>query len=330
MTEATNEPVSTAGQVHPWVAGGQPMVRFGIVGGPAESWSALRDFVQMVEDLGFDSYWRPDHPMLLPDCWATLAALAEATQRIRLGSLVTCVSYRNPVVLARLVADVDRISGGRIVLGLGAGDIEAEYRAMGLEFPSLHARQAALAEALEILIPLLRGEVVTYRGEHMRVEGVALRPSPMQHPYVPVLVGGGGPQTTLRLAAQYADASSIGAGAWGGSAATDAIVRQKYAALDVQCSAAGRPPAAVLRSFHCVPVLLADNPSALATKRERLPPELQAAADSSGLIGTPEQALARIRPLVAAGCQYITLAVLDPDTLRLLAERVVPEVNDAQ
>ena len=313
---------------HPWVAQRQQAVRFGIVGGPSGDWPALRDFVQMVEELGFDSYWRPDHPLLLSDCWTSLAAVAAVTRRLRLGSLVSCVFYRNPVLLARMAADVDRISQGRVVLGLGAGDIEDEFRAMGLPCPSVRERQAALAEALPVVSRLLRGETVTYQGAHCQVDGAVLQPPPVQQPYVPLLIGGGGERTTLRFVAEYADASSLGAGAWGGGASTDVDVRRKYQALHNHCTAVGRPHGAVLRTFHFVPVLLANNQTALAAKRARIPQNLLAVAGTSALVGTPEQAVERLRPLFAAGCQYFTLAVLDPDTLRLLAERVVPAVAD--
>jgi alkanesulfonate monooxygenase SsuD/methylene tetrahydromethanopterin reductase-like flavin-dependent oxidoreductase (luciferase family) len=323
------DPTVHTGGAHPWVAAGQETVRFGVVGGPSGDWPALRDFVQTVEALGFDGYWRPDHPLLLSDCWTTLAALAPVTSRLRLGSLVSCVAYRNPVVLARMVADVDRVSQGRVVLGLGAGDIEFEFRAMGLAYPAARARQAALAEALRVVCPLLRGETVTYQGAHCQVAGATLQPPAVQQPRVPILIGGGGERTTLRLVAQYADASSLGAGPWGGAASTADDVRRKYALLDEHCAALGRPGAAVLRTYHLVPVLLADSPAALAAKRERIPREIFAMAGAAALVGAPEQAVERLRPLVAAGCQYFTLAVLEPETLQLLAERVIPEVTAA-
>jgi alkanesulfonate monooxygenase SsuD/methylene tetrahydromethanopterin reductase-like flavin-dependent oxidoreductase (luciferase family) len=312
---------------HPWVVSGQQAIRFGIVGGPYGEWAMLRDFVQMAEDLGFDSYWRPDHPLLLPDCWTSLAAIAAVTRRLRLGSLVSYVSYRNPVLLARMVADVDRISEGRVVLGLGAGDTAAEARAMGMEYPPIRERHAVLAETLQIVLRLLRGETVAYQGGYHRVEGAKLQPPPVQQPYVPLLIGGGGERTTLRFVAQYADASSLGAGAWGGGAATDVDVRNKYTALREHCGTVGRPYAAVLRTFHFLPVILADSAAALAAKRERVPQELLASASTWGLVGTPEQAIARLQPLVAAGCQYFTMAVFDPDTLRLLSECVVAQVR---
>jgi alkanesulfonate monooxygenase SsuD/methylene tetrahydromethanopterin reductase-like flavin-dependent oxidoreductase (luciferase family) len=328
-TPELGDPAVHTGGAHPWVTARQGTVRFGIVGGPSGDWSALLDFVQTVEALGFDAYWRPDHPLMLADCWTTLAALAPATRRLRLGSLVSCVAYRNPVVLARMVADVDRISQGRVVLGLGAGDVEFEFRAMGVPYPSARARQDALAETLRVVCPLLGGETVTYQGVHCQVAGATLQPPAVQQPRVPILIGGGGERTTLRLVAQYADASSLGAGPWGGAASTADDVRHKYAVLDEHCAALGRPGTAVLRTYHHVPVLLADSPAALAAKRERVPRAIFAMAGAAALVGTPEEAVERLRTLVAAGCQYLTLAVLEPETLQLLAERVVPAVTAA-
>ena len=116
--------------VHPWVAEGERVVRFGVAYGPTMTgqldWCALLDFVLACEVAGIDSFWVPDHPTVFPDPWVTLSALAATTSRIRLGPLVSCVYYRNPVQLARLAADVDRLSNGRLVLGLGIGaDIES-------------------------------------------------------------------------------------------------------------------------------------------------------------------------------------------------------------
>jgi alkanesulfonate monooxygenase SsuD/methylene tetrahydromethanopterin reductase-like flavin-dependent oxidoreductase (luciferase family) len=198
---------------------------------------------------------------------------------------------------------------------------------MGLAYPPIRERQKALAESIAVVPQLLRGETVDYQGIHIRIDGAALQSAPLQQPYVPLLVGGGAEKTTLLLVARHADASSLGAGPWGGGAATCADVRRKYDVLRQHCAAAGRPDAAVLRTYHIVPVVLADSPAALSAKRDRMPPELLAVAGASALVGTPEQAVDRLRPLVAAGCQYLTLAVLDPDTLRLLSERVVPAIS---
>jgi len=314
-------------QPHPWVAEGQGSLRFGIATGPAGDWVALRDFVQMAEGLGFDSYWRPDHPLLIPDPWTTLAALATSTSRLRLGTTVSCVYYRNPVLLARIVADVDRMSNGRVVLGLGAGDMETEFRAMGLAYPPVRERLAALGEALQILPPLLRGETVNYQGQQFRVDAATLPLPPIQQPYVPLLIAGGGERSTLRLVAQYADASNLVAADWGGGAFTADDVRRKYAALQEHCMAISRPYSAVLRTYQFSPTLLGDSPAALEAKRARVPPSVLQFLGQAALIGTPEQAIERLRPLVEAGCQYFNLGVMEPDTLRLLTERVIPALD---
>jgi alkanesulfonate monooxygenase SsuD/methylene tetrahydromethanopterin reductase-like flavin-dependent oxidoreductase (luciferase family) len=174
---------------------------------------------------------------------------------------------------------------------------------------------------------------VTYRGGYYVIEGARLQPRPHQQqphqPYVPLLVGGGGERTTLRLVAQYADASSIVATAAGGGVLTKEDLRHKYAVLHEHCGAWGRPTNSVLRTCHFFPVLLADSAPKLAVKRERLPDALLAMAGGAAVIGTPAQAVERLQPLVAAGCRYFTMAVSDPDTLRLLSEQVVPAVAAA-
>jgi alkanesulfonate monooxygenase SsuD/methylene tetrahydromethanopterin reductase-like flavin-dependent oxidoreductase (luciferase family) len=284
----------------------------------------LREFAQAVEDLGFDSYWRPDHPVFGPDGWITLAAVAASTRRLRLGTTVSCVAYRNPVLLARMVADVDRISDGRVVLGLGAGNLEPEFRALGMAFPPLGQRQTALAEALQIIPPLLRGEMVTHHGSQFPVDSVRLQPRPVQQPYVPVLVAGVGERITLRAVAEHADASNF----IPSSNATVATIEHKYHALREHCAALGRSYESVLRVYQFVPVLLADTAAALEAKQDILPPILRAMnpRGTAGLFGTPEDAVQRIRALIAAGCNYFILSVLDFDTLRLVADQVVPMV----
>jgi alkanesulfonate monooxygenase SsuD/methylene tetrahydromethanopterin reductase-like flavin-dependent oxidoreductase (luciferase family) len=228
------------------------------------------------------------------------------------------------LLLARLVADLDRLSEGRAVLGLGAGNLAPEFRALGMTFPPLHQRQSALAEALQLLPPLLRGETVNFQGSHFRIDGARLQAPPIQKPYVPVLVAGVGERNTLYAVAQYADASNF----LPSTAPTAAAVEHKYNVLRQHCAAVGRPFGSVLRTYQFVPVLLADTTAALEAKREMVPAFLRVmdAQSAGGLIGTPEQAVERLVRLVGAGCQYFILSILDLDTLRLVADRVVPAV----
>lgn len=315
-------------QMHPWVEASAQRVRFGVNTAIPPDWTAARDFAQALEGLGYDALLTPDHPMFVGGAaWTPLAALAGATRTIRLGTLVSCVRYWNPVVLARLVADVDRISGGRVVLGLGSGDQPAEFRQLGLDYPPAKERQAALEDALRIIRPLLRGEEVNYQGTYFQAQGAALRPPPVQRPHVPILVAGGGERTTLRFVAQYADASNLGAASWAGGAFTPDDARRKFAILRERCQEAGRPYESVLRTA-VVGLHLAESRAAAQAKLERLPPGLRAFFQQLPLAGTPEDVVPRIRGLVESGFRYIIVGGgADLETLRLAAERVIPAVT---
>jgi alkanesulfonate monooxygenase SsuD/methylene tetrahydromethanopterin reductase-like flavin-dependent oxidoreductase (luciferase family) len=313
-------------QVHPWVAEGARRVRFGVIATGLGDWGAARACAQAVEGLGFDSLWTGDHPAFGTAGWPTLGALAQATRTLRLGTLVSCVAYWNPVVLATLAADVDRLSGGRFVLGLGSGDMAPEFAQLGLAWPPGPARQAVLEDALRIVRPLLRGEAVSYQGEHSRARGVSPRPV-AQRPYLPLLVAGGGERTTLRFAARYADASNLGAASWAGGAFTPADARRKLAALRRHCAEAGRPAGAVLPTA-VVALFLGASPEAARAKLDGFPPALRAFAERLPVVGTPEEVALALRALVGAGFRYLIclLPATDTEALELLARRVVPAV----
>lgn len=314
--------------IHPWVAEATHRLRFGINMTASPDWGAVRDFVQTAEALGFDAILMPDHPAVLPSgTWTILAMLAAATRTIRLGTLVSCLPYWNPVVLVRFAVDVDRLSGGRLVLGLGSGDQPFEFRQMGLAYPPVRERQAALEEGLRIIGPLLRGEAVTYAGEYLRVEGAQLRSSAVQQPHVPLIVAGGGERTTLRFVAQYADASNLGAASWAGGAFTAADVAHKFDVLRAHCAEAGRPYEAVLRTV-LLRLFLAESRAAAEAKLAQTPPQLRDFFEQLNFAGTPEEAVAHVRGLVAAGFQYVIfgMAPFDRETLQLTAERVIPAV----
>jgi alkanesulfonate monooxygenase SsuD/methylene tetrahydromethanopterin reductase-like flavin-dependent oxidoreductase (luciferase family) len=314
--------------IHPWVAEGARGARFGISSPPAPDWAVSRDFAQTIEGLGFDSLLMPDHPMDTGNAtWTTLAARATATRSIRLGTLVACAAYWNPVVLARAVADIDRLSGGRFVLGLGSGDAPWEFAELGLAYPPAQERQLMLEEALRIVRPLLRGETVTYRGRCFRAEGATLAPPPVQQPWVPILVAGGGERTTLRIAAEYADACNLGAASWAGGAFSTEGARQKFDILRQRCAEAGRPDEAILRTGLLV-ASLAESTAAARAKLNRLPPQMVAFFEQLPIVGTPEEAVPRVRAMLDAGFQYVIFVVFpfDTETPCLLAERVLPAV----
>lgn len=179
---------------------------------PAAAWARTVQVAQQAEALGFESIWLFDHFHTVPrpaeeitfEAFTALSALAMATQRVRLGHLVSCAGYRNPALVAKMAATLDVISGGRMELGLGAGWKEDEWRAYGYGFPSLRERQGRLADALAIAGEMLRAPRASHDGTFTSINGAINVPQPLQ-PRLPVLVGGNGRDITWRLAARFAD-----------------------------------------------------------------------------------------------------------------------------
>jgi F420-dependent oxidoreductase-like protein len=203
---------------------------------------------RFVEDLGFDGAWGFDHfvPMYGDgpgNCFegmTTLAALAAATTRVRLGLLVTGMTYRHPSVLAAEAVTVDHASHGRLELAVGAAWFDAEHRQLGIDFPSTSGRFDRLEDALEIFTRLFTGDVVSYAGRAISLEGARLRPTPVQRPHPPIWIGGSGPRRTLPLVARFADVWHT----WG----SPTQLRALSATVDRLAEEAGRAPAAILRA----------------------------------------------------------------------------------
>jgi alkanesulfonate monooxygenase SsuD/methylene tetrahydromethanopterin reductase-like flavin-dependent oxidoreductase (luciferase family) len=299
-------------QTHPWVAEAERRVRFGVFGLAADA--------ARVEALGFDSVWAPDHPTLgRRDGWLQLAVAASQTSRIRLGTLVSCVYYRHPVVLARQAADVDAISQGRLVLGVGIGDVPEEFAHLGLPYPPARERQAALDEAIRIAAPLLAGETVCLDGAHFRADGAKLNGAAVQQPRVPVLIAGGGEKTTLRQVAQYADMSNFGPGNVIGNAWGADDVRRKYELLRGYLDEVGRPHDSVLRSYFLrVRIVASGAPT--------FEPTASGGMRFERLAATPAGIAAHCRALVEAGVRYFIVQGLQDDleALRVFGEEVLP------
>jgi alkanesulfonate monooxygenase SsuD/methylene tetrahydromethanopterin reductase-like flavin-dependent oxidoreductase (luciferase family) len=316
---------------HPWVAESASEIRFGIAEGPRNDWPALADFVAALEDLGFDSYWRADHPLPSADCWTTLAGVATITRRLRLGTSVVCTAYRNPALLARMASDVDRMSQGRLVLGLGMGDFEWEFGQLGVPYLSVRERQESLEEAIGIVRALWGDADALPPSKHFAVTAPPLRPGPVQQPRVPLLIAGGGQRVTLRQVAQYADASNFGEHAYAGGVEGASSVQARLDALRGHCDAFGRPFESVLRTHFTYPLVIAESGSAVTEKIERLlPPRVVALAGTSIVAGTPADAIAFYARLARLGLQYFIAAVYDLETAELLAERVIPELRRRQ
>ncbi|MCC6388730.1 MAG: TIGR03560 family F420-dependent LLM class oxidoreductase [Dehalococcoidia bacterium] len=225
-------------------------MRFSIWPSPASPWSETLATVQHAEATGWDGAWYADHFMPnaadnsgpTSECWTTLAALAVAVPRIRIGSLVTGNTYRHPAVLAKMAANVQEISGGRLVLGLGAGWQENEHTAYGIEFSTVGGRLGRLEEACRVVKGLLGEERTNLAGRYYTLTDAPLAPKPPVP--VPLLIGGGGEKRTLRIAARYADEWNV----WG----TPELLRQKQAILDQHCHDLGRDPKTIQRSAQAM------------------------------------------------------------------------------
>ena len=225
---------------------GLQIPRFEFPGHPATTAESLAAFARAAEEAGFTSLWVMDHFLQIPQVgreWedmleshTTLAYLAGVTSRIRLGTLVTGITYRNLAHLAKIVATLDVLSGGRAMCGLGAAWFEREHRLYGWEFPPLARRFERLEDALELL-PLMWGPgSPRFEGRTVTVEEAICYPRPLQE-RIPILVGGSGERRTLRLVARHADACNL--------FGDPATVRRKVAVLHEHCAAEGRDPAAV-------------------------------------------------------------------------------------
>ncbi|WP_026341363.1 LLM class F420-dependent oxidoreductase [Actinomadura atramentaria] len=293
------------------------------------SYETLLAVAKATEDLGFDAFYRSDHYLKMgdvsgdpgpSDAWVTLGALARETSRIRLGTLMTAATFRHPGPLAIAVAQVDRMSGGRVDFGIGTGWFEQEHRAYGIPFPDLNERFERLEEQLQICTGLWRtppGETFDFAGKHYRLEESPALPKPASPAGPPVLIGGFGAKRTPRLAAAYADEYNVPFHtledtmvAFGRvRAAVEAADRTKpmvYSAAQVVCC--GRDEAEIARR-------------AAAIGRE--PEELRV----NGLAGTPAELVDKIGRFAEAGAETIYLQVLDLDDLGHL-ELLATEVLD--
>jgi F420-dependent oxidoreductase-like protein len=295
------------------------------------SYATLRAVALAAEELGFDAFFRSDHYLAMgqagqpgpTDAWATLAALAVETSRIRLGTLVTAATFRLPGPLAITVAQVDQMSGGRVELGLGAGWFEAEHAAYGIPFPPLGERFARLEEQLAIITGLWEtadGGTFSYTGTHYQLTDSPALPKPAQRPRPPVIVGGSGARRTPRLAARFADEYNAAFNTVADTAAAFARVREA-------CEAAGRDPSSLTYSVAQTVCCGKDETEfrrrAAAIGRE---PE---AMRASGVAGTPGEVAARIGEYAGIGAERVYLQVLDLtdlDHLALIAADVAPQV----
>lgn len=225
-----------------------PRTRFGICTDQNLPWPTLVERWRYFEQLGFDSVWDCDHfnqpsrptgPYY--EGWTLLAALAARTERIRVGVLVSCNTFRHPGLLAQEAVTVDHVSHGRLELGFGAGWFVPEHERFGIPFPPPGELVGRFHEAVQVLDSLLRNETTTFAGKHYQLKGAYVRPGPIQRPRPPLTLGAH-KSRMLRICAEYADA-------WN-SFGTVEEIRERNQVLDEHCAAIGRDPKTIWRSFY--------------------------------------------------------------------------------
>jgi probable F420-dependent oxidoreductase len=289
-------------------------LRFGEVGVPVYrtiGWAELRELAKLAEDVGFDTLFLEDHlifrdqPDRLPmpegmsrgvgECFTALAALAEVTRRVTLGPFVACTSFRNPALLAKMADTIDEISGGRFILGLGAGWHEPEYTAFGYPFDRLASR---FDEALQIIVPLLREGRVDFEGKYYTARDCELRPRGPRPQGPPIWIGASGPRM-LRLVARYADAFNT---VW--PTQPEPMV-ERFAAVDAACREVGRDPATLLHTSGAFVAILG--------REGWTPNQARPSIDAP-----PDELAARLREFHLAGAQHMNLSLqpFDPDGLK--------------
>lgn len=269
-------------------------------------------FARSAETHGLDGFFRSDHYLrmgegdALPgptDAWTTLAGLARETSRIRLGTLVSSVTYRVPGILAIQVAQVDAMSGGRVELGLGTGWFEREHAAYGIPFPP--RRFDLLKEQLAIVTGLWStpvGDTFSFDGQHYRLDAAPALPKPVQSP-VPVIVGGGGPKRTPALAARFATEFNIGF-------VPEDVIAEKFAVVRAACEEAGRDPASLKLSV-ALPTIVGADDGAIERRTAAIGQSRAQFDNGANLIGRPEEIAAKVERLQELGAERVYFQLLD-------------------
>jgi F420-dependent oxidoreductase-like protein len=289
-----------------------------------EQWLAL---ARACEESGLDGLFRSDHYLSVfgvrdrgtLDAWAVLAGLAASTERIRLGSLVSPATFRHPSQLAKVVATVDHVSGGRVELGLGAGWNEREHAANGFPFPAVGERMAMLAEQLEIITRAWTEESVSFSGGHYVLDDCPALPKPLQQPRPSLIMGGMAGPRAAALAARFADEYNV-------TFCSPEECAARHARVLEACERAGRDPSTMRRSLMTLCVVSDDRDellervrATLRVTREEVDPEVYLAEHDGKLIGTVDEVIDGLRAYAAVGVERVYLQHLAHDDVEMVA-----------
>lgn len=304
-------------------------IRFGVcLPQFGSAWSDVLAVARACDRLGFDSVWAVDHFFGVPDGsqplfegWTLLTATAAVTERVRLGHLVLCVSYRHPAVLAKMAATLDHVSNGRFILGMGAGWHQQEYQAYGIPFPPIGTRLRELDEALAIVAKMWTEDPATYFGEAFHIEDAYCRPRPLQSPHPPILVGGTGERVLLRIVAEHADI-------WNNLGMAHRQIPHKLDVLRRHCDARKRDFDSIEISQQTV-AAIGENEAEARRASDAVRAEVPFLSGGDDLIitGTPEECIERVQRTVALGATTLILSFGRSTrlaALELFAERVLP------
>ncbi len=308
-------------------------MRFGVFQGLTNAtWDGVRELWRHVEATGWDAACVTDHFMPnTPDrvgdameCWTTLAALAAVTPRMRVGTIVAGNTYRHPAVLAKMAAQVDIISGGRLICGLGAAWQQNEHEAYGIPFYTVGERLGRLDEACQVLKALWTRPKTTFEGRYYQLADAPLSPKPAQQPHPELMIGGGGEKVTLRIVAQHADHWNV----WGGPE----TLARKGRSLDAHCAALGRDPKAITRSAN-MPLAITEDPAEIERLRtvfmRRMDRTAEAAADTL-LAGPPSALREKLARMREAGVDQVWIPTMFlPKDARPLLDRFMRDVAPA-
>jgi F420-dependent oxidoreductase-like protein len=300
----------------------------------ADAWARTVELTQRAEQLGYDHLWVYDHVETVPrrepthvfEAFTTLAALSQRTSAIHLGQLVSCSAYRNAGLLAKEAAGLDVMSGGRLILGLGAGWYEREYQAYGYDFPSAGTRLAILEETVQVVRALWSNETVSFDGKHLHFDDAYCDPKPLQT-LPPIWIGGGGERVTLRIAAVHADAVNWQVGL--------SEFRHKSEVLARHCGDVGRSFESIVRTHGPDCRLFATEADLRSWLRSPGGGGLWGGGDpdeyvQDNFVGTTEQVTEKVQAFVDAGCREFVLWFRDypvSESLEQFATEVRPSIE---
>ncbi|MFN2489766.1 MAG: TIGR03560 family F420-dependent LLM class oxidoreductase [Actinomycetota bacterium] len=304
------------------------------------SWNQWVTIAQACEDYGLDGLFRSDHFSSVQgtearaslDAWTTLGGLAARTTRLRLGTLVSPVTFRHPSVLAKSAATVDHISTGRVELGMGAGWNEHEHATYGFDFPSGETRMEMLEEQIEIVHRQWTEGPFSFEGKHYRLSGLEALPKPLQRPHPPLIVGGSAHRRSAALAARWADEYNT-------VQATVDECRERRARVARTWEHQGRDPAQLRFSLMTSVVIGANQTDVLARSRRLMakggaggdPEQWLEGSRSRSVVGTPQQVVTRLQELEDAGVERVMLQNLlhdDLEVIALLGHEVAPHLAE--